>query len=943
MSLQIRTYIGGTQKYLELFDNEDIRLEMSFAEIQDISKKNSTFTRDFSVPGTKDNNLLFNYFYDMNSTPLDFIPTKKFDAELLYNGYELMTGYIRLNSVSVNNLEKTYNVSFYNDVGNLTANVGDKFLYDLDFSEINHPNDSFKIILGQIDNNLNITPNNYSYSNGKVFWGLYNIGYDYSSTFSGSGYENIVISGGNTDGKISYDDPKPRRITQNLNTPFKVGDYVRVNYYAVYGEDPEGWTEGIITSITYGNFRSLITFIPQYSLGTGDEQQNTMTKSIIPGGVINKKNYPLLSFSPNITSGNINDNTNASAGYFDYFDTPINLDYLLPSIQIKTLYDMICKQAGYTISSNFFDTAYFQKYYLPLKFFDTFYNSSTIPCYDFSGSSRNLFGDITSDINPQLGNTCSNIPFTATTSRLYLPTNYEGSITWEATFNVSGTTTCTGGPTDPYFRIQVGINDLSFTDVFESNVCFPIQRSITFTTNFDTNTFLTFDVAGNNTILYGISFRIVNATPYTPAYVDYKTFFPKNEYKQIDFISSVNKLFNLVVVPHQTKTNTLIVEPIVNYIGKGGVVDWTDKVDYSQPYSIKPITEYISGTLKLDLLKDNDYINEQYQKSNNRIFGSNLIQLNTEYKDKNIEISPAFSSPTDTNIGNTDYPYITTGALYQVKTTTNEQTAPQITYNPYKILPRIIFRGLVIPNKNYKPDVFWYGKLQGDSFNIQFSQFQNINRLTTYPYTYSGFSHYINWNADDKFDGNDINFPSQMDMYNVYYYDYISDLTSNENKIVNLKMIFSPHELIDIDFSKKIFINNTYFRINRISNFSLTEEGLVDVELIKLTKDYTEVPVKYYRLSSCTDSSVYYTNTNLNYHIYAYNNSYVKLYNPDETAIGCFYCEETEPLYDVDYNQVFIGTFKSQDTSGNLGSYPAPYTDCSCSARTKLTIFNDSF
>ena len=35
--------------------------------------------------------------------------------------------------------------------------------------------------------------------------------------------------------------------------------------------------------------------------------------------------------------------------------------------------------------------------------------------------------------------------------------------------------------------------------------------------------------------------------------------------KQIDFISNINKTFNLVVVEHPTKTKTLIIEPMVNY------------------------------------------------------------------------------------------------------------------------------------------------------------------------------------------------------------------------------------------------------------------------------------------------------------------------------------------------------------------------------------------
>jgi hypothetical protein len=80
MSLRIRTVISGVHKYLDLFDDEDILMSFSVGEIQDITSKNSSYSKAFTLPGTKNNNEIFNYFYDINSTPLDFDPNDKFDA-----------------------------------------------------------------------------------------------------------------------------------------------------------------------------------------------------------------------------------------------------------------------------------------------------------------------------------------------------------------------------------------------------------------------------------------------------------------------------------------------------------------------------------------------------------------------------------------------------------------------------------------------------------------------------------------------------------------------------------------------------------------------------------------------------------------------------------------------------------------------------------------------
>ena len=170
--LQIRTTIEGEYKYLDLYQNEPVNLSLSFAELQDITKKNSNFSQSFNLPGSKLNNQLFNFFYDINAIPTNFDPNNKFDAVLMWDGYEIMQGHIRLNGVSIANGEIIYSVTFYNQIGDLMANIGDKFLFELNLSGISHPYTGAVILESQIDPNLfPITgTTNYSYQNGKTFW-----------------------------------------------------------------------------------------------------------------------------------------------------------------------------------------------------------------------------------------------------------------------------------------------------------------------------------------------------------------------------------------------------------------------------------------------------------------------------------------------------------------------------------------------------------------------------------------------------------------------------------------------------------------------------------------------------------------------------------------------------------------------------------------------------
>ena len=107
MSLQIRTLVSGKHKYLDLFDDEDILMSFSVGEIQDITSKNSGYSKAFTLPGTKNNNEIFNYFYDVNSTPLDFNPNNKFDTSLLHTCTQVIhIGYLVISVIQKKHLQQ---------------------------------------------------------------------------------------------------------------------------------------------------------------------------------------------------------------------------------------------------------------------------------------------------------------------------------------------------------------------------------------------------------------------------------------------------------------------------------------------------------------------------------------------------------------------------------------------------------------------------------------------------------------------------------------------------------------------------------------------------------------------------------------------------------------------------------------------------------------------
>jgi hypothetical protein len=201
-------------------------------------------------------------------------------------------------------------VSFYTQVGNLAANIGDKFMRELDLSHLSHPFTQSAIMpWSSIDPDL-VSDSNISQvlpTSGITYWTPVNRGYSYlDNPLTG---QTTVL-----EGNTVYSFTSPRIFVNTQFTPL----------------------------LNFG------TTIFQYS------------------GV---------SISPTF-SNSLN---------------PVQLNYLTPFIRHKELYEKVFEQAGYEIESEFFNTAYFKKYYLPLAFGDKFYPLQAFePQYQFSKSGTTL-------------------------------------------------------------------------------------------------------------------------------------------------------------------------------------------------------------------------------------------------------------------------------------------------------------------------------------------------------------------------------------------------------------------------------------------------------------------------------------------------------------------------------------------------------------------------
>ena len=95
--------------------------------------------------------------------------------------------------------------------------------------------------------------------------------------------------------------------------------------------------------------------------------------------------------------------------------------------------------------------------------------------------------------------------------------------------------------------------------------------------------------------------------------------------KQIDFLTSIQKKFNLVMYPSKTKINEFIVEPFNEWYNKGRRWDFNRYVNLNEKIEVIPANNLAVNELNFTDTLDQDYISQQFSKAANREFGKSYF------------------------------------------------------------------------------------------------------------------------------------------------------------------------------------------------------------------------------------------------------------------------------------------------------------------------------
>lgn len=274
------------------------------------------------------------------------------------------------------------------------------------------------------------------------------------------------------------------------------------------------------------------------------------------------------------------------------------------------------------------------------------------------------------------------------------------------------------------------------------------------------------------------------------------------EVKQSDFVKAIFQMYNLYIEQDVDNPYNLILRHRDEYYDSGAEKDWSAKLAKDRPQELMFLPDVTNKKLKLTYAPDDDGPNVAYTQATSEIYGQIEYTFENEYV-KDVDVKELLFSPTPV--------YRTVFGAY----------VPAIVGAAPNVNIRILYDGGVGTCQTY--DIVEFGTT---------GEFGLVN----YPVT----GHF----NDPLYPTFDINFGT-----NDYYFYEVGTLTNNNlynlywrrtvNQINVGKMLIAYFDLDEVDIQSlklndRIYIDNSWWNINKITDYNANNNQLTKVELISV-------------------------------------------------------------------------------------------------------------
>jgi hypothetical protein len=289
---------------------------------------------------------------------------------------------------------------------------------------------------------------------------------------------------------------------------------------------------------------------------------------------------------------------------------------------------------------------------------------------------------------------------------------------------------------------------------------------------------------------------------------------PKN-IRQIDFLLGIIKLFNLYAYESLNDSRLIYFKPYVDFYSTDSTdsVNWTYKLNRDKTIKIRPMSELTAKKYEFKFKSDSDFFNEQYRKRYGQGYGDHIFDSQFEFAEQTKAFEVIFSATPLVGYSGEDKVFPT---IFKQSNGNEENIDSNI---------RIMQSKLIV-------GVTSWDITDGIGGTVLASE-------TSYGYA----GHF----DDPDAPANDLNFGALRELFfalaagdltvtqfNVYWSAYMAEITDKDSKLLSAWFYLTVVDILNLDFSKKVFIDGNLFRLNSIKDYNVSEPGDCEVELLKI-------------------------------------------------------------------------------------------------------------
>jgi hypothetical protein len=575
------------------------------------------------------------------------------------------------------------------------------------------------------------------------------------------------------------------------------------------------------------------------------------SKNLFLGDVI----YPLIEWGYDYLDGRpvqntlaLHDGTFAPSG-FTANNHPLSIDQFKPVIRARVLFDAIFASSGFTYESDFITGSDFASQYIITEQTDTAIDRKTPKFQAKSSGAYTLNQTLVKILLPfEIYDTANS--FNNSTSVFTVPLTFQTPLVDYFTFNIAGGYRQFATTPTVTFDIQVfNLTTNTIIDTYTFSYNPPVQNYL-YTFNHTFNIYNA-QAAINDELIFRVNApsitpglaSIENVTLTQNTTVDninvLNNYLPNNV-KNIDFLKAIIERFNLVLEPSKTISKHFIITPWVDWVEQGAQRDWTDLVDGNVDIQSKPLFE--SQTRSNTFLddEDSDYVNYNFQLATKRTFG----QLDIDSQNENIvgnEVTQSLFAPTPLlPIGN---------ASAQTSASANQKLAakfliPHIakdtTTERTPMVPKL---RLVYYNGMVSAPLNWHIKNDAGT-TIQWSEYPLVSQYSQFNSTTFNDLAWRNTAPLWAITGAVTNPPMRTtsDLFNNYWLKWYNFTYDPYGRILEMNIILDYRQVFDLRFNDKIFIKDSWFMVNKITDYQVGKKTSCKVELVRVGESISIIP-----------------------------------------------------------------------------------------------------